>query len=439
METVRHHVSASGNSTLRGFYGSDNVDYDPPSNSLRINVQKAKCQHVYQLADGYTDGDDERDIRDTMSHSENSYEMIRMYFAMRNWEGLDDELEEGYLDEIGRQTAQVLDQRDYTPYQLIRKYLWVLDYKASPNLGDVFMKIRQAPANLQPDEIDFILAQQPELLKRVASAALRNRSSMVEASRIVNDVIQAHATAVPPGHRVNDVVTWMYRVNYTRRICYQLELLRYDDLYNVLLEMADPAITDQRQRQACHDAVDSLHLEFAAAQGAVNFAGDNAAKSTVGRFMTARQAALDVWSPAAPPATIFNAIRNVIAPVVTSLADLKQAIIDLPDQLTASLSLPSLLGSDDDDNARALVSGAQSQGWLDRIPARVKSMAIRACLDGWTVDDDEIAILACLTAARAYDQAEVYQLEADATWEDLYDSIDGDEYDQLLDVLKTPV
>jgi hypothetical protein len=99
METVRHHVTASGNSTLRGFYGSDNVDYDPPSNSLRINVQKAKCQHVYQLADGYTDGDDERDIRDTMSHSENSYEMVRMYFAMRNWEGLDDELEEGYLDE----------------------------------------------------------------------------------------------------------------------------------------------------------------------------------------------------------------------------------------------------------------------------------------------------------------------------------------------------
>src|SRR5262249_4060736 len=157
-----------------------------------------------------------------------------------------------------------------------------------------------------------------------------------------------------------------------------------------------------------------------------------------GRFMTARQAALDAWTPAVPPATIFNAIRNVIAPVVTTLADLKQAIIDLPDQLTASLSLPSLLGSDDDDHARELVSGAQSQGWLDRMPARVKSMAIRACLDGWTVDDDENAILACMNAARAYDQAEVYQLEASATWQDLYGSIDGDQYDQLIDVLGAP-
>src|SRR4051812_12179898 len=226
METVRHHVFASGNNSLRGFYGSEAVDYDPSSNSLRINIQKAKCQHIYQLARGFTDGADERNIRDTMSHSENSYEMIRMYVAMENWEGLDDELEEGYLDEIGRQTAQVLDQRDYTPYKLIRKYLWVLDYKASPNLGDVFMKIRQAPVEFQPNEIDFVLAQGTELLKRVASAGLRNRSSMVEASRIVTDVIQAYATSVPPVHRVDDVVTLMRRVNYTRRICYQLELLR---------------------------------------------------------------------------------------------------------------------------------------------------------------------------------------------------------------------
>lgn len=89
--------------------------------------------------------------------------------------------------------------------------------------------------------------------------------------------------------------------------------------------------------------------------------------------------------------------------------------------------------------ARNFVSSAKSQNWLDRVAARIKAMAIQACIDGWTIDDDEIAILSCLSAAKAYDQAELYQLAAGATWEALYSSIDGDEYDQLEALLDQPV
>jgi hypothetical protein len=231
----------------------------------------------------------------------------------------------------------------------------------------------------------------------------------------------------------------MYQINYTARICVQLEMLRYDDLYSVLLDMADPAITDRRQRQACHDAIVFLHLEFAAAQGAVNFAGDNAAKTTVGRFMTARQAALDAWTPNGPAATILTAIAQIIAPLATTIANLRQAIINLPDQLTAALTLPSLFGSDSDDHARNLVSEARSQGWLSRLATRIKTLAINACLDGSTGDEDEDAILVCLHAARDYDQAELYQLAAAATWETLDSSIDGEQYDDLEGLLDRPV
>lgn len=433
MEFVRHHVQASGNSTLRGFFASENVDYDPPSPSLRLNIQKAKCQYVYSLASGFTDGDDEVAIRDAMQSSENSYELIRMVFAMGGWEGMDDELEEAYLDPIAARIAQVLDQRDYVVYQMVRRYLHILDYNASPNLGDCFLRVLQWPAEFQPSEFDAILNRKADLLRTVASATLRHRDNMVKAARILPSVIALYDAVAPPPHREDELIRLMHEVNYTTRICTSLEMLRYDDLYNVILDMADSAITDVRQRQACHDAVDGLNLEFAAAEGAVKYAGSNEARATIGRFMLARKAALDTFSPAVPPGSVLTAIAAVIAPLKTTLADLKTAILDLPDTLTASLTLESLTGSDADDNARNLVSAAASQNWLSRMPTAVKLQAINACLSGSTGDDDEIAINNVLSTAKGYDKAELYQLAAAATWEALYSSIDGDEYDHLED------
>ncbi len=437
MEFVRHHVADSGNTTLRGFFGSDNVDYDPPSPSLRQNIRKAKCQYVYSLASGATDDDDELAIRDAMKGSENSYELIRMVYAMGGWAGMDDELEEAQLDPVAARLAQVLDQRDYVPWQMIRRALFILDYDTGPVLGDVFLRVLQWPVEFQPAEFDLILGRKSDLLRTVASATLRRRDSMVRAARILPGIIGIYDALAP--HREDELVRLMHEVNYTTRICASLEMMRYDDLYNVLLDMADPAITDARQRLACRDRVDGLHLEFAAAEGAVQYAGSGEAKATIGRFMLARKAALDTFAPAVPPATILTAIAGAIGSAAATLADLKTAILDLPDTISTSLTLPSLTGSDADDNARIMVSNAQAQNWLSRIPTAVKSQVINACLSGFTDDDDEIAINAVLSAARDYDQAELYQLAAAATWESLSSSIDGDEYDDLENILAQPV
>lgn len=441
MEFVRHHVEASGNSSLRGLFGSDHVDYDPPSLSLRDNIRKAKCQYVYSLASGATDDDDEDAIRDTLQYSENSGELIRMVYAMGGWAGLDDELDEAYLDPIAARIAQVLDQRDYAVYQLIRRYLFILDYNASPNLGDCFLKILQWPVEFQPAEFDALLNRTNELLGDVASATLRHRDNMVNAARILPHVIALYDAVAP--HREDELVRLMHQLNYTTRICTSLELLRYDDLYNVILDMADPAITDVRQRQACHDAVQALTLAFAAAEGAVNYAGTNEAKTTVGRFKLARKAALDTFSPVAPPGTVLTAIAAVIAPLATTLLDLKTAIVNLPDILTASLTLSSFTGSDRDDNARNLINKANAEGWLAQMASSVKLQAINACLGGGdivsaVVDDEENAINLVLATAKNHNQAEMYQLAAGATWETLYSSIDGDEYDHLEDLLSQP-
>lgn len=441
MEFVKHHVKASGSKSLRGFFASENVDYDPPSLSLRQNIMKAKCRFVYSLASGPTDEDEERAIRDVMQKSENSYELIRMTFAMGGWAGLDDELDEAYLDQIAKRLAEVLDQRNYVVYDLIRRHLPILDYSSSPNLGDCFLKILQLPVKFQKAELGAILNKRAEILNDVASATLRNRTKMVDAARIVTDVITAFDNAAP--HREDDLIRLMHQINYTRRICISLEMLRYDGLYDVILDLADPKIKDVRQRQACYDAVLGLSLEFAAAEGAVKYAGSNEAKSTVGRFMVARQTALDAFTPAAPPNNILTALAAVLAPAATTLAALKTAILNLPDTLTASLTLPSLLGSSQDDNARYLINEANAQGWLPHMATRVKVQAVNGCLGGGGLipgveSEEEIAINTLLSAAKDRDQAELYQLVASASWEELSSAIDGAEYDQLENILSQP-
>jgi hypothetical protein len=435
MERARHHVTASGNSTLRGFFGSDNVDFDPPSLSLRQNIKKAKSKYVYDLADGATGDDEEDAIRDAMASSENSYELIRMVGAVGGWAGLDDELPEGHLDPIAARLAQVLDQRDYVVYQLIRRYLFILDYSASPNLGDCFTRLFQWPGEFQPAEIDWLLSRQAELLKGVTSATMRDRTNMVSAARVVPGVIQSCIALAP--HRSNELVALMHEVNYTTRIGASLVALDYQPLYGVIADMVNPALTNA-QRTACRDTCLRMSLELAAAAKAVEVVGSNQAKATVNRFMGTLKAALDNFPATLPAPTAVAAIVAALGAVGDTLSALMTAITNLPDALAGAITLPNLLGTDDDDRARQLVSDLHAQGSLARASFKVKLTCVNAALDGTTDDDDEIAIIRVMEAAKGYDQAELYQLAAAATWEALYSSVDGDEYDTLEGHLQSP-
>jgi hypothetical protein len=438
MEFVKHHVAASGNSSLRGFFGSDNVDFDPPSLSLRQNITKAKAKYVYDLADGFTDDDDEDAIRDTMTSSENSYELIRMVGAMGGWEGLDDELTEAYLDQIGTQLAQVLDQRDYVVYQLIRRYLVLLDYNIGPNsptLGDCFTRLMQWPVEFQADEIDLLLSRKADLLKGITSATMRDRTNMVNAARILPAVIQSYLTLMP--HRFNELVALMHEANYTTRIGDLLVRLDYSPLYQVIADMVNPGLTNA-QRIACRDTCMRMSLEFAAAAKAVEVVGSNEAKSTVNRFMETLKAALDNFPPTLPAPGAVAAIIAVLGSVGNTLSELMTAVSNLPDALAGAITLGALLGTDDDDKARQLTSEMSSQGCLANASFKVKITCINAALDGWTVDDDENSINRVMQASKWYCQAELYQLAAAATWDSLYSGVDGDEYDTLLGLLQDP-
>ena len=238
MQYVKQYVKDSGNSSLRGFFNSDSVDFDPPSLSLRQNIKKAKAKVVYDLASGFTPASEERAIRDLMKGSENSYELIRMVNAIGGWERLDDELEYGQVDEVAFQLAQVLDQRDYVVYQLIRRYLILLDYAASTNLGDCFARLLLWPKEFQAAEFDVLLNRKVDLLKGIASASMRDRTNMVNAARILPAIIQLYVSATP--HRSNELISLMHEANYTTSICFSLVRLDFQPLYSVIVDMVDP-------------------------------------------------------------------------------------------------------------------------------------------------------------------------------------------------------
>jgi hypothetical protein len=442
VEFVKHHVVSSGNSSISGYFGSDAVDFDPfpplspplTPDSLRANIMKQKAKVIYDLAEGATGDAEEDEIWNRMKTTQNSYELIRMFNAIGKWEGLDDELPEGHLDDIARQIAQVLDQRDYEVYQLIRRYLILLDYNASPTLGDCFAKLLTWPVQFQAAEFDKILLRKGELLKGIASATLRDRRNMMSAANIDPQVIRDYVQAAPP--KVNDLVALMHEVRYTDRICRNLQRLHYLPLYVVITEMVDPNpnITNL-QRIACRDTCKRLQLEFAAARDAVEVAGSSEAKATINRFMEALDAALDNFPATVPAPTAVQAIATAIGAVANTVADLLSAINQLPDILTTAITIPALLDSNGDDLARQLVSKLQAQQTLARLSWDIKLKMINALLSGWTVDDDENAINAIMRAAHDYDLAEVYQLAAAATWESLYSSVDGEQYDELEDTL----
>jgi len=436
MQNVKQYVTGSGNSSLRGFFSSDSVDFDPPSLSLRQNIMKAKAKIVYNLADGATGDDEENAIKDEMVQSENSYELIRMIAAIDGWAGLDDELPEGHLDPIASRLAQVLDQRDYVVYQLIRRYLILLDYNSSPNLGDCFVRLLLWPNEFQADEFDLLLSRKNEILKGVTSATMRQRENMVAAALVHPDVIQQYLAATP--HRWNELVALMYEVNYARRICFSLARLDIQPLYNEIDDMVEPfpARTDL-ERIACRDTCRILRPEFSAAAKAVEVYGTNASKTTINRFVRTLMAALDNFPATLPAPTAVGAIVTALGAVGNTFGDLLTAITDLPDALI--LTLGGFLDSDGDDKARFLISELQSQGWLAHTAFPVKLNMVNALLSGSTDDDDENAIIRVMEAAKVYDQAELYQLAAAATWESLSSSFDGDEYDALENVLNQPV
>lgn len=96
-----------------------------------------------------------------------------------------------------------------------------------------------------------------------------------------------------------------------------------------------------------------------------------------------------------------------------------------------NISAQQLLGTKEDDEARAAVNSMSAQGLLAILPSQYKIELMNRMLDGAVGDEDEDAILTTLRDTKTRSPAEFLQLGASATWETLDSSFDGEQYDQL--------
>ena len=229
----------------------------------------------------------------------------------------------------------------------------------------------------------------------------------------------------------------MFESNYTTRICFSLVTLDYKPLYDVIADMINPVLSNL-ERKACRDTCDRLSKEFFAAAKAVELVGSNEAKTTIKRFMRTLKAAIDNFPATLPAPSAVGAILTALGGAGTTLSDLLTAITNLPDAFADVIDVSNILNTSDDDMARQLISEISSQGALARTAFTVKVKLLNALLSGSTGDEDENAINSIMQAAKDYDQAELYQLARAATWDTLSSSVDGDEYDQLLNILQQP-
>jgi hypothetical protein len=443
MDTVRQYVKASGKTTLKDFFGSEYTEFDARSKNLRDNIRNGKSKRLHDLVDGPSGDEDEDKMRDLMVAADNSYEIVRQFQVMGKWEGLDDELPEGHLDPIASRIAQLLDQRDYPVYQLVRRYLSLLDYNASPTLGDCIDKLMSWPVEFQPDEIDKLLSRKAEILTRITSAVMRDRVNMVNAARVTSEAVQRVWARQP--HRANDLTAFLVEVRYTTQIGLSLARLDYRPLYPVLADLVDAGLSLDSNppppglnlilRTAARDTFLRMALEFQAAKAAVDKVGSSDAQATINRFMKTMAAGLDNFPTVVPAQGPIDKIAAALDDIAANIADLRTLLSSLPASIVGMITIPALLESDDDDKARALINQLQAQGSLARLSFDIKHKLVNALLDGSTVDDDEIAIIRVMEAAKAYDPAELYQITASATWEALFTSVDGEEYNTMEAIL----
>jgi len=258
------------------------------------------------------------------------------------------------------------------------------------------------------------------------------------------DIITHYHAVAPAPHRVTELVALMFEANYTTRICSALARLDYRTIYDVIADLVDTSLNNDPnlnnlQRIACRDTFQRLTLEFAAAEKAVEAVGSNEAKTIVSRFTRTLKMALDNFPATLPAPRVLGLIASAINSVADTVIDLRTAILNLPDLIAGLITLPNLLDTDDDNRARYAITNIDSQGVLARASFDVKDKLVKALLNGWTDDDDELRIIRVFEAVKAYDQAELYQLAASATWESLYTSLDGEEYNALESILNNPV
>ncbi|MDQ3548029.1 MAG: hypothetical protein M3439_04335 [Chloroflexota bacterium] len=392
------------------------------------------CGAVKDLFDGATSEDDEDEAL-AMLLAATTSQILGGTINCVEWTEMDDELDEPDLDAVMRRMEELLDHEQYLVRRVLRRV-----YLRDPT-AVVAMTPTERSATINAISVFFLqfqfqelIARRVELLTSIGWLSLRNRQPTW--STLLTDIMRA------PQNPITDPAFQILRweIHYTTIICDTLGSGNISLLMVGLSDMANPLLPPA-QRSALLSMLLMWEPELRAMATLLVASGSAVQSAQMNRFMAARQIFLDsIPNPAVPPAPgALDALLAALAGIMTAVNNLATAFDNISQTLAnAAAALGNitfsldLFGSNENEVARNTTNMLSGSGVLARIPFYCKLEPIQAMLDNtWTEDEEEDAILLILKATKGRSVAEFAQLSHSATWEKLYTSIDGTQYNTL--------
>jgi hypothetical protein len=403
-----------------------------------VSIRDNALAQIDALFDGGTDEEDE-DRALAILLGSTRMEDLTFLVNKLTWDGLDDDLDEGDLNQIMDRLKVLMDKRQYLGGFLLR-YYFLDDDEILPTVD--FVNVLTPYATSRSPEVRQAFAEQAlnqknALLDGIMLMALRNRATGLRELRLAID-----RAAGPEQYRATELQRLSWEVFYTEQIGAQLARGEYKLLQQTLTDLfnatfAPPAFSVRNI--ALFNMLRRWDRAFVAMERAINILGSERQKADVRRYMDTRRLFMDNFPtvPPTPPAAFLAALQQAVQAITTTLSGVAGSFADLVGAVQAiatdigDLSAPAILGTADDDKAVAATNTLSAEGLLAVLPSRYKIELNTKMLDGAVVDADEEGILTVLRDAKTRSPAEFLQVASSATWAELDGSFDGTQHDAL--------
>lgn len=245
-------------------------------------------------------------------------------------------------------------------------------------------------------------------------------------------------------HRMAETRQMRWEVHYTFMAASNLYEGDYGQLVKLLPDMADPEFPLER-RIAVFEVFRRFSPDFQAVGELFKKYGDADQKQRLQRFKNVKEAFLHSFDAALPPQTILDEIVAALADVgevvAGELEDVRAMLAQIAQDLKMAANWDAFTGGSTDDESRAFIallasmSASGNINILSRLPTWGKQKLCNLCIDGFTGDEDEEAILKVLSTTKKANRAEYFQLLSTLTWTTLDDNIHGDQWDSFMALL----
>ena len=392
----------------------------------------AACENVFA---GGTDEEDEDKALNIILGSE-SYEELAFIIESLTWTEMDDELDERDLTNIAGRIRDLRNRREHLVDRQLRALALEPETFADIPAAQTAAAINQRVTWLGPRGQAGLAGRlldsdrRGRLLDSIALFALRGLTTH---AREFGVLAQDLATRLPASAAALQSLAW--DAFYDDLVCTQLEQARYGLLFGTLPDMIDPGLPVAR-RSALFDTLNRRESELRALQDYITELGTIQQQTDVQRFMDARQVFMNNFTTAPPTDGVIGQIAAFFDSLASDIQALRADVAGTADQI-AALTLGHLTDAEQDDLCRNVVGTLDGVGRLGLLPTQWKSELIFRMEEGNADDDDEHAILQVLAASKARSVAEFAQLVTAQNWETLSFSFDGQEYDDLEQMLTT--